>query len=199
MQVTSQRQTELLENLKLKVAYADNEIPSWFSFQEVGSSISFQLPLYKRHDSKLETLVLILWLVWEPTSKYRHYFDSDFTNLLPCQCDNNESCMLKPNGATSSTCYLTLDSLASLGMVDKREIEGAKNLKIDLIDVDDAISVKKVGVHALYVTNADFEGDDLTIKTSDKYAYLDIKTYGIGNVGRFFRESLVRRYRSYFS
>nr|GMD42188.1 TMV resistance protein N-like [Ipomoea batatas] len=137
------RQTELLENLKLKVAYADNEIPSWFSFQEVGSSISFQLPLYKRHDSKLEILVLTLWLVWEPTSKYQHYFDSDFTDLLRCQCRNNGSCMLKPNGATSSICYLTLDSLASLGMVDKREIEVAKNLKIDLINVDDAISVKK--------------------------------------------------------
>ncbi|XP_031102974.1 TMV resistance protein N-like isoform X2 [Ipomoea triloba] len=193
------RQTELLENLKLKVAFSENEIPSWFSFQEVGSSISFQLPLYKRHDSKLEILVLILWLVWEPTSKYRHYFNSDFTDLLQCQCHNNNgSCMRKPNGATSSTCYLTLDRLASLGMVDKREIEGAKNLKIDLIDVDDAISVKKVGVHALYVTNADFEGDDLLIKTSEKYAYLHIKRHGIGNAGRVFRESLVR-YRSYFS
>nr|GMD40507.1 hypothetical protein Iba_chr10aCG10040 [Ipomoea batatas] len=107
--------------------------------------------------------------------------------------------MRKPNGATSSICYLTLDHLASLGMVDKREIEGATNLKIDLIDVDDAISVKKVGVHALYVTNADFEGDDLIIKTSENYPYFDIKTHGIGNAGRFFRKSLVRRYRSYFS
>nr|GME08616.1 hypothetical protein Iba_scaffold7852CG0010 [Ipomoea batatas] len=106
--------------------------------------------------------------------------------------------MLKPNRATSSTCYLTLDSLASLGMVDKKEIEGAKNMKIDVIDVHNAISVKKVGVHALYVTNADFKGDDLVIKTSEKYAYLDIKIRGNRNQNRKFKlESLIRFRRNF--